>query len=76
MHDEHGNARSFAIGLAIGTLVGAGLALLFAPQSGEETRRIIRRRAKRLAADTRERYEDLRDRVRRARRKAEDAIAD
>ena len=32
------NGGSFFAGLAIGGLVGAGLALLLAPQSGEETR--------------------------------------
>ena len=36
------SASSFLIGLA----VGAGIALLFAPRSGEETRRDIRRRAR------------------------------
>ncbi len=37
--------------LMLGLLVGAGVALLFAPRSGEETRRDIRRRA-RVAGDT------------------------
>jgi gas vesicle protein len=37
--------------LLIGVLIGAGVALLFAPRSGEETRRDIRRRA-RKATDT------------------------
>lgn len=39
-----GGMSSFMIGLA----VGAGLALLFAPQSGEATRRSIRRSATRM----------------------------
>lgn len=42
-----GGLGNFFVGLAI----GAGLALLFAPQSGEETRRGIKRRA-RTARDT------------------------
>src|SRR3954452_25383791 len=37
--------------LLVGVLIGAGVALLFAPRSGEETRRDIRRRA-RKATDT------------------------
>ena len=37
--------------LLLGVLIGAGVALLFAPRSGEETRRDIRRRA-RQAGDT------------------------
>ena len=40
-----GSIAPFLVGLA----VGAGLALLFAPQSGAETRRYIRRRARRAA---------------------------
>jgi len=67
---EHGDhrARTFLAGLAIGALVGAGVALLFAPQSGEETRRTVARRAKHLAREARDRYDDVKDRVRRARR--------
>jgi gas vesicle protein len=37
--------------LMLGVLIGAGVALLFAPRTGEETRRDIRRRA-RQAGDT------------------------
>jgi gas vesicle protein len=45
-----GGMSSFLVGLA----VGAGLALLFAPQSGAETRRRITRNAKKMrrAAET------------------------
>ena len=39
----------------LGALVGAGLALLFAPQSGEETQEEIKRRARRLRAQAEER---------------------
>ncbi|MBN1220022.1 MAG: YtxH domain-containing protein [Anaerolineae bacterium] len=41
MSDRNGGAEFFA-GLVIGGLVGATLALLLAPQSGEETRAQIR----------------------------------
>jgi gas vesicle protein len=41
MSDQNGGAEFFA-GLVIGSLVGAALALLLAPQSGEETRAQIR----------------------------------
>jgi gas vesicle protein len=75
----NGGIRTFAAGLVIGALVGAGIALLVAPSSGEETRRMIARRARRLAADTQERYEDARHELRHARerhrREREDASA-
>ncbi|MFI5207044.1 MAG: YtxH domain-containing protein [Gemmatimonadales bacterium] len=73
---EHGSAKTFTAGLLIGALVGAGVALLFAPQSGEETRRLIRRKAKHLTDDAKDRYEDVRHRVRAARRHAEEALSD
>jgi gas vesicle protein len=69
MDRERGDSglRTFAAGLAIGALVGAGIALLLAPTSGEETRRLIARRARRLAEDARERYDDARHELHRAR---------
>ena len=77
--DGSGGIRTFAIGLLIGTLVGAGIALLVAPQAGEETRRTIARRARRLAEDARERYDDARHQLRRMReqrrREHDDATA-
>jgi gas vesicle protein len=62
-----GKARTFAAGLILGALVGAGLALLLAPQSGADTRRSLARKARHLADDARDRYDDARQRVRRAR---------
>jgi gas vesicle protein len=38
----------FGAGLALGLALGAGTALLAAPQSGEETRAVLRSRVKRL----------------------------
>jgi len=68
MSHEGRRARTFLAGLAIGALVGAGIALLFAPQSGEETRRQVSRKAKHLAREARDRYDEMREKVRRARR--------
>lgn len=66
-----GGARTFVAGLVIGALVGAGVALLFAPQSGADTRRMIRRRAKTLAHEAQDGYDGVKDRLRRARRRRE-----
>ncbi len=71
MDDTQGGARTFVAGLVIGALVGAGVALLFAPQSGADTRRLIRRRAKKLAHDAQDGYDEVKDRLRRARRRHE-----
>jgi YtxH-like protein len=38
-------------GFVLGTLLGASLALLFAPDSGQETRRHLRRRMRQLRHD-------------------------
>jgi gas vesicle protein len=68
---EQRSVRTFLAGLAIGALVGAGVALLFAPQSGSDTRRAVSRRAKHLARDARDHYDDVKDKLRRERREKE-----
>lgn len=50
----------FGAGLTIGALLGAGAALLFAPQSGEDTRELIAERAQRLGGRVSERLDDAR----------------
>jgi gas vesicle protein len=77
-------------GLLVGALVGAGAALLLAPQSGEETRTTIRRKARvarhrandawdelagELAAVARRGGRRARRAMRRARWRASDAIS-
>ena len=42
------NLKGVAAGIVAGAAVGAGLALLFAPQSGRKTRREIQKRADEL----------------------------
>jgi YtxH-like protein len=42
-----------------GALLGAGLALMYAPRSGEETRRILQRRLWKLRAMTEEKFDEL-----------------
>ena len=61
-----------------GTVVGAAVALLFAPKSGEETQRDLREGARRLREEGRERLGDLRgsveEGVERARAEVEDRV--
>ena len=42
MAENNGDLGSFLAGFVIGGLIGAGVALLMAPQSGEETRGFIK----------------------------------
>lgn len=58
MAERDGNsAGTTLLAFAIGALAGAAVALLYAPASGEETRRKLRRRAR----DGRERVQDAID---------------
>jgi gas vesicle protein len=50
---------SFASGIVLGAVIGAGVALLTSPQSGKRTRRTIRRRAKRVRGSASGRLDDL-----------------
>lgn len=49
--------------LLAGMAIGAGLALLFAPQSGEETRQVLRRKARRARRLASNYSEDFKDRA-------------
>jgi hypothetical protein len=59
-----------SLGIIAGALVGAGVALLLAPQSGEETREQIASRARRLGSRADEGWDNLRDELRRLRRRS------
>ena len=79
MADRNGGGEFFA-GLIIGGLVGAAIALLMAPQSGEQTRAQIRDaslelkdRANETLAEAREKAEAI---TADARRRAEEITAD
>lgn len=45
------NTGSLLAGLVLGAVLGAGAALLFAPQSGEKTRKMIGRRGRTFRKD-------------------------
>ena len=57
MTDSNNRVTAGALMLVAGGLIGAGLALLFAPQSGKKTRRDITR----LAKKTKHKAEDIVD---------------
>jgi hypothetical protein len=59
----------FGAGLALGVVLGAGVALLFAPQSGEETRERLGERARLFRNQAGDQWDDLRDELRWLRRR-------
>lgn len=74
IEQQQGSASSFVWGM----LIGAGMALLFAPQSGLETRQGIRRRARKVKTTARRTAEELTDsvvdRYQHARQNVEDGL--
>lgn len=71
MDEETRQAVSFLSGVALGGLIGAGVALLLAPQSGHRTRRHIVRVAEDLTDSAREGWGDASEE---AKRTARDAV--
>ena len=71
-----GGAGSGVALFLLGAAVGAGLALLFAPQSGEETRAQIRRGARRMKRKARDLAEAGRDVVDDLQRQGRSAVKD
>jgi gas vesicle protein len=80
--NEGGGGGSFVIGLLTGTVLGAGLGMLFAPKSGSELRGQISEQAGHIANTASDQYRrasevagDLADRGREVYDKARDAVA-
>lgn len=59
MSDEHHSAFGTLVTFLTGAALGAGLALLFAPQSGEETRKKIKEVSDKVSDDVRDNYEKV-----------------
>ena len=60
MSNDNGNAAAIMMAFVLGAIAGAATALLWAPQSGEETRRLIADKAR----ESRERAPDVAQRGR------------
>jgi hypothetical protein len=60
----------FGAGMAVGLAIGAGAALLLAPQSGEITRELIGEQARSVGGRVVDRWDDLRDELRAAARRS------
>ena len=70
------NESSFLSGVAIGTLIGAVLGVLYAPAHGEETRRKLKETGKKYVEKGKETLEDVQDAVEELKLKATPIIND
>ncbi len=64
MYREEGTGASFALGLFAGAVIGAGVALLFAPKTGSETRELLGEQYRGLANRVNDATETLRQQAR------------
>jgi gas vesicle protein len=64
MYREEGTGASFALGLFAGAIIGAGVALLFAPKVGTETRELLGHQYRGLADRVTGATESLRQQAR------------
>jgi gas vesicle protein len=72
-YDEHSTqVVNFVSGLVLGAVIGAGVALLTAPQSGRRARRRIRRAAVGVRSQAGDRWDELADDVK---TRVDDALA-
>jgi len=55
-------AGNFLAGIVVGAIVGAAMALLYAPQSGEKTRKLIAKKAKEIKKE----FPEIKDKVQKA----------
>ena len=71
--DDHDNGK-FAAGVILGALIGASLGVLFAPKSGEETRSVIKKKAKEYFDKGKEMIEDKKEDAKEAVKKVVDKV--
>lgn len=64
MYEDDYSAVSFVSGLFLGAAIGAGVALLVAPQSGRRTRRALARSVEDVTDSAAERWDDMTDELR------------
>jgi gas vesicle protein len=62
-YDNDSQVLNFVSGLVLGAVIGAGIALLTAPDQGRRTRRRLRRTAHRLKGGAGDKWEEIADDV-------------
>jgi gas vesicle protein len=75
MSDERGAGPGFITGLVLGALAGAALAMILAPQSGEDTRDLLVAKAREAGERARDTAGDANDLLARGRQIVADAKA-
>ena len=75
VHDESSSGAAFVTGLCAGAVIGAGLALLFAPRPGSELREQISSAAATARDTVSKSIDELSDRGRQAYDRARDTIS-
>lgn len=63
-YDDDARLFNFLTGLVCGAAIGAGVALVMAPESGKKTRRKIHRAAEDFRENTTDRWEEIAEEVR------------
>jgi gas vesicle protein len=63
-YEEKDGALNFLVGVLVGSAIGAGVALLIAPQSGKRTRRQLVKAVNTARTDAGDRWEEITDEVR------------
>lgn len=72
--DNNCNAGGFFAGLIAGALVGGAVALLYAPQEGKATRKMIQNKAMQLKDDVADKLEDVKEEATEFKQKATKAM--
>ena len=75
-YDDEGSGGNALPMFLLGLGLGAALGILFAPQSGEETRRALGKKARKLKALAEDKIEEITDRAGKKGRALRDAVAD
>jgi gas vesicle protein len=73
--DSDGNAGSLMSGILLGAVIGAGVALLFAPDSGAVTRRKLSKRIRALREQAGDQADELGEELGRQGRRARRSLA-
>jgi hypothetical protein len=72
---DWGRVGAFGAGIAIGALIGASTALLYAPQSGRATRAVIRKRARYFTSSAGDAWDELGRELRGAARRSRRGVS-